>query len=321
MSLPAALLPRRRIAVVGAGAIGSLYGALLQRAGDEVVFVVRRGAQQLANAGLRFTGKDGVWSVAPVVAVSDTAEVGPVDVVLLTLKATGNESLRRLLPPLLRPGTVVVSLQNGLGSDELVESVCPPGQPILGMLCFVAATRLSPGEVEVFHRGTVALGPHRNAHEGQVPELAARFERAGVPCKVGENLAELRWRKLVWNIPFNGLSIAAGCIDTFRIMSDPALVAEVRGLMDEVAATAAAYDCVVTEEFKQSQVDVTPRLGAYRPSSLIDFQAGRELELESIWGEPVRRARAKGVPVPRMSLLYAVLRGIASTRTTTQPPF
>ncbi len=125
--------------------------------------------------------------------------------------------------------------------------------------------------------------------------------------RVTDDLMEARWRKLVWNVPFNGLSVAHN-LTTDHICADPKLAAEVRELMREVQHAAAAFGYLIPQDFLEQQFSVTPPMGAYRPSSLVDFRAGREVEVEAIWGEPLRRARAKGVAVPRLAELYEVLR-------------
>jgi 2-dehydropantoate 2-reductase len=141
--------------------------------------------------------------------------------------------------------------------------------------------------------------------------LAALFTGAGVDCRPVDSLAEARWRKLVWNIPFNGLTLAHQ-ITVQDIMADPARRAEVRGLMDEVAGAARRLGFTVPEEFIQAQIEVSRPMGAYRPSSLVDYLAGREVEIEPIWGEPLRRAQAAGVAMPRLARLYAQLKEVTA---------
>lgn len=299
-----------RIAVIGAGAIGCLYGGMLQRAGERVVYVTRT-APVLRARGIRTTGPQGGWSLPAVEAHEDTCGIGTVDLVLVTLKTTANGELARLLPPLVGPRTVVATLQNGLGNEEWIASIVP-GAIVLGVLCFTAVSRIEAGLLEVFHSGTVTIGRHSAPVDAAVLDCAARFNRAGVPARTGDRLAELRWRKLVWNIPFNGLTIAAGGVDTSRIMASPGLMAEARALMEEVREVAAAEGCDIPESFLQGQMDITPKLGPYRPSSLIDHLEGRPIELHSIWGEPVRRADASGVPVPRIRLLLALLSALSA---------
>ena len=159
-----------------------------------------------------------------------------------------------------------------------------------------------------FHPGSVTIGEYGGPPEARTQALAGLLRSAGVRTQVVDNLVEARWRKLVWNIPFNGLSIAEGGITTDRICSDARLAGEVRALMAEVQrAAAAGFGFAISDEFLAKQYGVTPPMGPYQPSSLVDFLAGREVEVEAIWGEPLRRARAAGVRMPRLEDLYSRL--------------
>ncbi len=311
-----------RVAIIGAGAVGAYYGARLAHAGEDVRFLMRRDFAAVRARGLAvrvFANQEPVESfhLASVAAYATTAEIGPVDLVIVGLKATADAAMRELLPPLLHERTAVLTLQNGLGSDELVAREFGAGR-VLGGLCFVCLNRVGhDGDVpaiECYHAGSVSLGEFNRPAGDRARTIAAAFQRAGVKCSVADNLAEVRWRKLVWNVPFNGLSIAAGGVTTDRILADPALLAEVHALMREVQAAAAALGIAIPDAFLRKQVDVTGPMGAYKPSSLIDFLEGKAVEVEAIWGEPLRRARAAGVAVPRLEELYLRLREICVAR-------
>lgn len=298
-------------AIVGAGAIGLNYGVRLALAGADVRFLVRGDPAPLRAPGLRVVEKTRTLELRPAAVFNRPEDLGPVDVVLVALKTTANAGLPRLLPPLVGPDTIVVTLQNGLGNEEWIAGLVG-AERVLGGICFIASTRTAPGEVTCYHPGSITLGEHGRPAAERTRALAAAFTAAGVKCRVVDSLAEARWRKLVWNVPFNGLAIAAGGIATDRILADPALAAEVRALMDEVAAAAAKFGHVIPEEFIQGQIDVTRPMGPYQPSSLVDFLAGRAVEIEAIWGEPLRRARAAGAAMPRLEKLYARLREVAA---------
>ena len=303
-------LKKVTIAIVGAGAIGSYYGARLALAGADVRFLLRSDLEHVRAQGLTLRERDATRRLFPVAAFGTTAEIGPVDVVLIALKTTANGMLPEMLPPLLGPKTVVATLQNGLGNEEVVAATVG-AERVLGGLCFIAVTREAPGELVGYHTpGALTLGEFGRPAGERTRELGARFKDAGVNCHVVDSLAEARWRKLIWNVPFNGLAIAAGGITTDRILADPALARDVRLLMDEVAGAARRLGYDVPEEFIQKQIDVTPPMGAYKPSSLVDFLAGREIEIEAIWGEPLRQALAAGAAMPRLTELYARLRAV-----------
>ncbi len=298
------------IAIVSAGALGSYYGARLALAGSRVRFLARSDLAVLRERGLTLREKDGVRRLAPVEAFATTGEIGPVDLVLVTLKATANAGLARLLPPLLHDRTAVVTLQNGLGNEELIAALVG-GECVLGGLCYVAINRTAPGELTGFHTpGAITLGEFGRPAGERTRAVAALLESAGMKLRVVDDLVEARWQKLIWNIPFNGLAIACGGITTDRILGDPAIAGEVRPLMEEIAAAGRALGCDVPEAFIQAQLDITPPPGAYAPSSLVDFLAGREVEVEAIWGEALRRAQAAGAPMPRLAALYGQLRNV-----------
>ena len=298
----------QKIAVVGAGAVGGYYGAQLARLGDEVSFLLRRDLAPVRAHGLRVRQPPaGDFTLWPVRAFGTTAEIGPVDLVVIGLKATANDELRQLLPPLLGGHTTILLLQNGLGGDEFLARQFG-AERVLGGLCFVCLNRTGPGEITCTLPGYLALGEFTGAPTPRLRELAARFQAAGVKTIVTENLAEARWLKLVWNVPFNGLAIAAGGVTTDVIMADANLRTAARALMDEIVAAAARLGYAVPPGFIQMQLDHTAVMGPYRPSSLIDWQEGRAVEVEAIWGEPLRRAQAAGIAMPRLAALYAQLR-------------
>jgi 2-dehydropantoate 2-reductase len=299
---------------VGAGALGSYYGARLALSGNDVRFLMRRDIEHVRRHGLTLRERDATRRLERVAAFASAEEIGPVDLAIVALKTTANHTLRSLLPPLLNPSTVVVTLQNGLGSEEHLASFLG-AERVLGGLCYIGVMRGAPGELIGFHTpGAITFGEFGRAAGERVAQVAQLFNGAGIRTRIADNLAEARWQKLVWNIPFNGLAIVGGGLTTDRILADAVLAAEVRPLMEEIAAAARHFGYNVSEKFIQAQIDLTPPMGAYQPSSLVDFLAGREVEVEAIWGEPLRQAEAAGVPMPRLSAMYAELKRLTGTR-------
>lgn len=300
------------VAIVGAGSIGLYYGIRLAMGGARVRFLLRSDLGAVRARGsllLRLEG--GITELRPVEVFASTAEIGAVDLAVVTLKTTANGELAGLMPPLLGPKTAILTLQNGLGSDELLAGMFGADR-VIGGLAFIATNRTGPGEVTCFHPGSLTLGEFRRPPGERTRDLADQFASAGVTANLAENLDSARWHKLVWNVPFNGLPIAAGGVTTDVICSDPQLAAEVRALMLEVQAGAARFGYAIPGEFLRQQFDVTPKMGPYRPSSLVDFLAGRDVEVEAIWGEPLRRGQAAGAALPRLSLLYTLLKSLAA---------
>jgi 2-dehydropantoate 2-reductase len=295
------------VAIVGSGAIGTYYGAKLALSGVNVRFLMRGDLAHVQRHGIRLVEKNVTHELRPAAAYASTREIGPVDLVIVTLKTTSNRELGALVPPLLHRDSVALTLQNGLGNEEALAAVAGRERTI-GGLCFIAANRTGPGEVTCFEPGSMAIGEIEGPATHRTREAAAMFARAGVACVADNSLLQARWSKLIWNIPFNGLSIAAGGITTDVILRSPELAGRVRRLMRETALAARAQGFSISDEFVEYQITRTPGIGAYRPSSLVDFIAGREIELEAIWGEPLRRGQAAGVAMPELAQLYAELK-------------
>ncbi|WP_438481305.1 2-dehydropantoate 2-reductase [Oleiharenicola lentus] len=296
-----------RIAIIGAGALGCYYGARLAKAGGDVHFLVRSGRAAIMARGIRVKTPTERIHVKKVQTYATAAEIGPCDLVIVTVKATANDALAKILPPLMGPTTLVLTLQNGLGVEEPVAEVVG-AEHVLGAICFVGVTRTAFGVVECSFAGLMMLGEFGRPASARTREVAKLLENAGVKCEAQDNLEELRWKKLVWNVPFNGLAIAAGSVTTDVLLADEGLRTLARRLMEEVLEAAAKFGHHIPRAFMDLQFERTAKLGNYSPSSLGDFVAGKPIEVEEIWGEPVRRAKSVGVPVPRLEMLYALIK-------------
>jgi 2-dehydropantoate 2-reductase len=295
------------IGVIGSGAIGTYFGTRLGIGGAHVRFLMRGDLQAVRTRGSVIVHDYlGTAELRPALAFGSAAEVGPVDLAIVALKMTSSGEVERLVRPILGPRTLILTLQNGLGADEFLAGIFG-AERIAGGLVFMASKRTGPGEVTAYTKGTVSLGNFGRPPDARIRGLAAQFEAAGVTARAVDNLLEARWNKLVWNIPFNGLSIAEGGITTDQICADPGRAREVRALMGEVQQAARAFGFEISDAYLKGRFDTTPAMGPYQPSSLVDYLAGREVEVEAIWGEPLRRARAIGVDMPRLGDLYARL--------------
>ena len=305
--------PHPRIAIVGSGAVGCYYGGRLAQQGHEVHFLMRSDYEQVQQHGLKVRSLHGDFSLPQVLCHRSTAEIGPCDLVIIAMKATANDALLSLLPPLLKADTMILTLQNGLGSDDFLAQHFG-SERVLGGLCFVCINRTAPGEIHHIAQGQIALGEHSGAPQVRTETLAAELQRCGIQCRVEPSLLTARWKKLVWNIPFNGLSIAAGNKDTAAILADPVLEKRVRDLMREIIDTAGRLEHEIPLSLIDDMIERTRTMSAYKPSSLIDFLAGSEVELEAIWGEPMRRAAEKGIAMPQVEKLHEELKARLAAR-------
>jgi len=302
-----------RIAVVGSGAIGSYYGAKLAYGGSNVHFLMRGDLSELREKGLCVRGKGENFRVANVTCYHSTKEIGPCDLVLIAVKTTSNADLVDLIPPLLHERTILLTLQNGLGNQEFLAEHFG-AERVLGGLCFICLSRVSRTEIERYDYGHIVIGEYGRKPSERTHAIASQFLTCGIKCTVAADIALEHWRKLVWNIPFNGLSILAGGIDTAAILADEALYRVTLALMDEVIDAAKKCGHALERAAAGDQIKRTKEMGEYEPSTLHDWEAGKPLEIEAIWGEPLRRAAAAGAKTPRLEMIYALLKSLDAKR-------
>ena len=298
-------------AVVGAGALGMYYGAKLAQSGLPVTFLARRDLTHLQKHGIQVCCPYGDFHLQPVRAFGSSEEIGPVDLVLVCIKTTANADLKRLIPPLLSPNTVVCTLQNGLGNEELLATIAGK-ERVLGGVCHVCVSRPEPGVARNLACTDIKFSDLSGGDTPRARSLAKIFSAAGVGCTVAPSIGSARWYKLVWNVPFNGLGIAGGpggC-DTQQVLEDPSLLQEAKDLMAEVLAASARLGYPQDPKLIEKEISRTRTMGHYKSSSQLDWEAGKPVELESIWGEALRQGTAAGVAMPHLQKLYDQLRGM-----------
>ena len=315
---------KRSYAVIGTGAVGGFYGAKLAAAAHEVHFLARSDADHLRDHGLIVTSPTGDIALDPVSVFDDPAALPPVDVVLIGLKTTANGALPGLLRPLLdvsaaagRPAPVMVPLQNGLGVEDDVAAAAP-GAPVVGGMCFICSTKVGPGHIDHVDYGAVTLAEWRaDGSAAGITELgeglAADLQVAGIEAEAQPELGVARWRKLAWNIPYNGLSVVLDA-GTDEIMGDPAARSLAFDLMSEVVEASAACGHGIGPEFADRMMAHTDAMTPYATSMKVDYDQGRELEIAAIYEAPIAAAAAAGCGMPRTSALARQLRFLDSRR-------
>ena len=308
---PSLLLPKNpHVAIVGSGALGLYYGAKLAHCGVAVSFLARRDLVHLQQKGLQIRCTEGNFHLKEIKAYAEPKQIGPVDLVIVAIKTTANPSLAKLLPSLIGPETAVCTLQNGLGNEELIGSIVGRDRVLCGV-CHVCVSRPTPGVASNMSGGNIRFSDLIGGNTPRAQSLARLFEKAGIRCSVATSVGSARWYKLVWNVPFNGLSISEGGIDTAQILANPVLHAETLVMMNVVMAASAALGFPQDPDHPNQEIARTQKMGAYQPSSLLDYLAKKPVELESIWGEALRQGTAAGVPMPSLQKLYERLRSLA----------
>jgi 2-dehydropantoate 2-reductase len=285
-----------------------------------VHFLLHRDFEHVQQSGLRIDSVAGDFVLPQVQAYRQTQDMPPVDVVIVGLKTTQNAILLpTLLAPLLRPGTVIVTLQNGLDIEPEIAAISPQS-PILGGLCFICSNKVGPGHIHHLDYGSVLLGQYTPDRRpgGSSPELVLvvrDFAAAGIQVDMTPDLYMARWRKLVWNIPFNSLSVILNATTT-EMMDNSNARQLAADIMAEVLTAAHACgqtlapDCdrTLPPDIIDTMLTHTACMKPYSTSMKIDYDEGRPLEVEAIVGNPLRAAQAVGVTIPRIEMLYHQLK-------------
>lgn len=288
-------------AVVGTGALGGFYGGLLAKAGHKVEFLIRSDYEYVKHNGLRVDSVLGDFHIHNLSLFKNTEEMAPCDVVLVCLKTTQNELLKTILPPLLKPDTVVVLLQNGLGveADLAIEF---PRLNVAGGVAFICSQKAGPGHIRHLDLGKIEIGLHCGDRTDIVSQVCEDLTHAGVSASVCVDLMYTRWRKLIWNIPFNGMAVVMNA-STDQLIRHPATRPLIYDLMRDVVNGANAMGVALDEATARKMVDMTENMTPYEPSMKLDYEHQRPLEVKYIYSRPIEMARAAGYEMTHVEML------------------
>lgn len=299
-----------RIGIIGTGAIGGFYGLMLARAGYDVHFLLRSEFSAVSQNGLRVDSQvHGLLTLDNVQAYCSAADMPPCDWLLVGAKATGNNGVAAAIVQAAAPGARVLNLQNGLGVEPELRAQLPDSLHVLGGLCFICVHRTGPGQITHQALGAVNIGYHSGpaadaaSRFALVEEGAALFHAAGIDSVAMDNLDKARWQKLVWNVPYNGLSVLLNA-STTPLMADADSRELIQSLMAEVVQGAEACGHELPEGYAQHLFNITEKMPDYRPSMYHDFTEKRPLELEAIYARPLAAALAGGCDMPKIRALY-----------------
>lgn len=303
-----------RYAVVGTGAVGGFYGIRLAHAGAPVQFLLRGAADDVAEHGLVLTSPEGDLRLPEVHLARNWRQLQPCDVLIVAVKATANpDVLARLAEhaeQILAPGGGVLLIQNGIGAEPDYARAAA-GREVMGGLAFLCASRAGRHTIAHLDFGTLTVARHTpDGASGGISALmsaiAADLGAAGTGVTLDDDLVRARWRKLLWNIPFNPLSVILGAT-TDVLMADEHVVALIRTLMQEVMAVAAAEGRPLAQSLPEDLLAATATMTAYATSMKLDADAGRPMEVDAMLAEPLRRAARCGVPMPSVAVLHRQL--------------
>lgn len=306
---------KRSYAVIGTGAVGGFYGSRLVAAGHPVHFLFRGDYAQAKSEGLKVESPLGDIHIGPgeLNAYNNPLDMPPCDVVLVATKALVPNPAASVLAEILKPGTentIVVTLQNGLGIEEELERVVGT-RTLLGGLCFLCSNKVGPAHIRHLDYGMITLGQHGPGGAAQgvttpMEQVADDLRSASIAVQLEEDLVAARWKKLIWNVPFNSLSVVLDALPQ-ELLGLPETEDLVAAIMAEVQAGARAQGRHIPDEALQTSIDLTRHMTPYRTSMKLDHDHKRPMEVEAIVGNPIKAASSEGIDLPIMTTLYRQL--------------
>ena len=300
-----------RYGIIGTGAIGGYYGAKLAHAGQEVHFLLHSDYEYVKQHGLQVDSCDGSFHLDDVNVYGQTKDMPACDVVLVGLKSVNNDKLPALLPPLLhdkvaKVKTLVVLIQNGIGVEEDVQKMFPDVQLAAG-LAFICSAKTKPGLVSHQCYGSINLANYSCRDEALMQAVVDEFREAGIETGLVE-YHEARWKKAVWNMPFNGMTVALHT-QTDLLLKNASTRQLIREQMMEVVGAAQHLGVKnVDEAFVDKMIETTDAMTPYSPSMRLDYDFHRPMEIYYLYTRPLEMAREAGYRMPKLEMLEAELR-------------
>ena len=303
-----------KYAIIGTGAIGGFYGARLDKAGFEVHFLLHTDYQYVVDHGLTIDSCDGNFTLPSPKVYDSTSEMPQCDVVIVALKTTQNHLLPSLLPPLLKPDTIILLIQNGIGVEADVQQLFP-SQPIAAGMAFICSAKAGPGHINHQFYGNINIGNYSCHNPQRYNQMLADFRAAGIGAADVEYL-EARWKKAVWNMPFNGMTVALNTT-TNRLLSCESTHRLIYDQMLEVIGAAQALGVKnLDTRFADKMIANTIKMPPYSPSMKLDFDFHRPMEINYLYTRPIAEARAAGFAMPKLEMLEAELQFITLSSST-----
>lgn len=294
------------ILIIGAGAIGAFYGALLARQGANVSVVCRSDYAAVKRHGFSIDSCDlGRWTFKPKHVLKSAAEYTErADYVILCTKVVDNVDRTALIREAISPDSAIVFIQNGVEIEPPIAAAFPDHEIISG-LAFICNNRVGPGKISHLAYGRLSLGNFPSGCSDKALRLCQLFRQAGIACHSSGDIVTARWQKNVWNAPFNPLSVISGGLLTCDILNSQAYF--VRNIMRDVCNVAAAAGHRLPEDIIDRNFENTRAMPPYKTSMLLDYEKGLPMETEAILGNAVRAGRRHAVACHYLESVYAMM--------------
>lgn len=301
-----------KYSIIGTGGIGGYYGGRLSEHGHDVHFLLHSDYKYVKEHGLRVDSVNGNFHLNKPQIYDDVTKMPISDVVLVCLKTTNNHLLPKLLPHVADKHTIVILIQNGIGVEQDIQKELPDLQLVAG-LAFICTAKIAPGHINHQCYGQINLGNYSCKDETKLRSIAEDFSNSGIPAHLVE-YNEARWKKAVWNMPFNGMTVALNT-QTDTLLKNESTRNLIREQMMEIVH-AAKHQGIngVDEEFVEKMISMTDEMTPYSPSMKLDYDNHRPMEIHYLYSRPLQIAREAGMPMPKLEMLEAELQFLENNK-------
>ncbi len=302
-----------KYAIIGSGAIGIYYGGLLAKAGKEVHFLLHSDYEHVKEHGLQIDSCDGSYSL-PKVNAHKTTETMPVcDVVIVALKTTANDQLPQMLRPITSDSTIVLLIQNGIGVEADLQAAMPQVQLAAGV-AFICTLKPEPGHINHMGLGRLIVASYSCRDLKKLNAMVDEMVSVGLRVKTAPSYNDMRWQKAVWNMTFNGMTVACNAPSAPSLLQDEETKRTIRAMMSEIVAAANACGASgVNEDYAEKMMEMTAKMPSFASSMKFDFDHHKPMELHYLYEKPIEEAHRHGCQMPLIEKLAAKLASLNST--------
>lgn len=304
--------PIKKILIVGAGAVGGYFGALLCKSGGDPTFMVRPATyQQISRHGLIVKSIHGDFTVRPRL-IQHASETDAADLIILTVKCYDLPAVLEEVAPLVKKGGVILTLQNGVDTEERILSYFQADCVVAGV-AYITSKLAAPGVIEHYRRGMISVGEWSGGKSPRATEIYQILSNAGIQCNLTGRIRQAKWEKLCWNATFNPLSVILDHPISL-VLDAPPLLDVVREGISEIIQVAAAEGIEIKPEMVEETISVSDQFREYHTSMYEDYKNGKPTEIDHLNGDLIRRGKKGGVPTPTHRMLYALVKGLEMKR-------
>lgn len=295
-----------KYAIIGTGAIGGYYGGLLAKAGREVHFLLHSDYDYVCEHGLQVDSCDGNYHVDSPHAYRDTRDMPVCDVVIVALKTTANRQLPEMLAPITAPSTLVLLIQNGIGMEADLAKAMPQAQ-LLGGVAYICTLKTGPGHITHMFNGQLFVGSYSCRDKARLGLMMDEFSASGIKAKT-EDYERMRWKKAIWNMPFNGMTAAMRAETAGSLIANSSMAELIGRMMAEIIRAAQACGAEgIDRRYAQQMIEMTRVMPHFASSMKFDLDHNRPMELYYLYRRPIEEARKHGCEMPLISMLAAEL--------------